>query len=194
MNDPNNKNIFGSNLNLNSTSSVNNLFGKTIQPSNTGSLFTGLGNTNIINQIKDNPFSGLNPGATVNLELVGDTTVGEDTKLGFNLGYRKRAPGDRLVNPSTGEAPPFAPYKDTVIYSVAAATNWAAIKSDLVLEIKGSSAVSSDVTQDTKRTQQGLEWGLGVRNDFAENANFHFGLGSKLANAFERIEKYLHSP
>ena len=136
-----------------------------------------------INQIKDNPFSGLNPGATVNLELVGDTTVGEDTKLGFNLGYRKRAPGDRLVNPSTGEAPPFAPYKDTVIYSVAAATNWAAIKSDLVLEIKGSSAVSSDVTQDTKRTQQGLEWGLGVRNDFAENANFHFGLGSKLANA-----------
>lgn len=136
-----------------------------------------------VNQIKDNPFSGVNPGATVNLELVGDTTVGEDTKLGFNLGYRKRSPGDRLVNPSTGEAPPFVPYKDTVIYSVAAATYWDLIKSDLVLEIKGSSAVSSDVNQDTKRTQQGLEWGLGLRNDFTENANFHFGLGTKLANA-----------
>lgn len=136
-----------------------------------------------IDQIKDNPFSGSKPGPTINLEFVADTTVSETTKLGFNIGYRKRNPGDRIVSPSTGEAPPFVPYKDSVIYSVAAAMSIPVIKSDIIFEIKGGTPVSSDVTQDTKRTQQGLEWGIGLRNDFSENLHFHGGLGTKLANA-----------
>ena len=136
-----------------------------------------------IDQIKDNPFAGSKPGPTINIEFVGDTTVGDSTKLGFNIGYRKRNPGDRIVSPSTGEAPPFVPYKDSVIYSVAAAMNVPVIKSDVIFEIKGGTPVSSDVTQDTKRTQQGLEWGVGLRHDFSETLHFHGGLGTKLANA-----------
>lgn len=135
-----------------------------------------------LDQIKDNPFAGTNPGPTINLEFVGDTTVGDSTKLGFNLGYRKRNPGARITDPSTGETPPFVPMKDSIIYSVAAAQNIAAINADIILEVKGGTPVSA-VTQDTKRSQEGLEWGLGLRKPFGETSIFHAGVGTKLANS-----------
>jgi outer membrane protein OmpA-like peptidoglycan-associated protein len=146
-----------------------------------------------IDQIKDNPFAGSKPGPTINLEFVGDTTVGESTKLGFNIGYRKRNPGDRIISPSTGEAPPFVPYKDSVIYSVAAAMAVPVIKSDVIFEIKGGTPISSDVNQDTKRTQQGLEWGVGLRHDFSESLHFHGGLGTKLAEAQASPDYRIHA-
>lgn len=145
-----------------------------------------------LDQIKDNPFAGKNPGPTVNLEFVGDTTVGDSLKLGFNLGYRKRNPGERITNPTTGETPPFVPIKDSIIYSVAAAQNIGAINADIILEIKGGTPVSA-VTQDTKRSQEGLEWGLGLRKPFAETSIFHAGVGTKLADSQASPDFRIHA-
>lgn len=136
-----------------------------------------------LNQIQDNPFAGQNPGATLNGEVVWDTTFNNAWKFGVNLGYRKRNPGPKITNPSTGEAPPFVPNKDSVIYSMAGATRWNAIKSDIVAELKGSSAIDSSLDQDTKRSQQALEWGLGLRHEWSKALNIHGGVGTKLADA-----------
>jgi outer membrane protein OmpA-like peptidoglycan-associated protein len=135
------------------------------------------------NTIDNNPFSGQTPGATVNLELIGDTTTDSGTKWGFNLGYRKRNPGKQITNPVTGLPPPFVPFKDSWIGSVAMATGIESWNSDLVAELIGSHSGKFDESDTARSAQQALEFNLGLRHDWNKTVNMHGGLGTKLANA-----------
>ena len=135
------------------------------------------------NTIDNNPFSGQTPGATINLELVGDTTTDSGTKLGWNLGYRKRNPGKQITNPVTGFPPPFVPFKDSWIASVAVASNVDFLNSDFIGEMIGSHSGKLNEDDSARTAQQALEINLGLRHDATKKLNIHGGLGTKLANA-----------
>lgn len=135
------------------------------------------------NTIDNNPFSGAKPGATVNLQLIGDTTTRGGTKFGWNLGYRKRSPGTKIVNPVTGVTPPFSPFKDSWIFSLAAAERIQSIKSEMVAGLVGSSTGKLDENDTARKAQQALELNLGLRHDYTRTFFIHGGLGTKFLNA-----------
>jgi outer membrane protein OmpA-like peptidoglycan-associated protein len=135
------------------------------------------------NTIDNNPFSGQTPGATINLELVGDTTTEGKLKLGWNLGYRKRNPGSQITDPVTGLPPPFVPFKDSWVGSLALASNIESINSDLLAELIGSHSGKLDESDSARTAQQALELNLGLRHDVNQKINIHGGAGTKLANA-----------
>lgn len=134
------------------------------------------------NTIENNPFAGDKPGPTFNLELAGDTTLSSGLKLGLNLGYRKRSPGNQLVD-STGFPAPFVPFKDAFIYSAALATRVDFLKSDLVAELNGSTTNRIGEDDSQRKAQQSLEFDLGLRNQWSKTINVHSGLGTRLADA-----------
>ncbi len=147
----------------------------------TGGWTVGLSGN--VNTIDNNPFAGEKPGPTLNLQLMGDTTIASGTKLGLNIGYRKRSPGDRLVNPDTGLLPPFVPFKDSWIFSLALNERFQSIKSDLIAEFVGSSTGKLDESDSARTAQQAAELNLGLRHEFTKTVNMHGGLGTKFANA-----------
>ncbi len=134
------------------------------------------------NTIENNPFSGKNPGATVNLEIIGDTTLSSGTKLGANIGYRKRNSGAAITDPSTGLPPPFVPFKDSWIASLAVA-HPITEATDLLLEIIGSHSGKLNEDDSARKAQQATEANLGFRNEWSKKINIHGGLGTKLASA-----------
>jgi outer membrane protein OmpA-like peptidoglycan-associated protein len=148
---------------------------------NNGGLALGLSAN--LNTIDNNPFSGSKPGPTINIQLMGDTTLRAGTKLGFNVGYRKRNPGEKLINPETGFTPPFVPFKDSVIFSVALNERFQSINSDLIAEFVGSSSGKLDESDSARKAQQAAELNLGLRHEFTKTTNVHGGLGTKFANA-----------
>jgi outer membrane protein OmpA-like peptidoglycan-associated protein len=134
------------------------------------------------NTIQDNPFAGVNPGPTLNLELAADTTTESGLKLGGNIGFRKRSPGPQITQPSTGLPAPFVPFNDAFIFSGALAKNFESIKSTIIAELNGS--ISGRTNDDSaKKSQQALELGLGLRHEWSKNLNLHAGLGTKLADS-----------
>lgn len=134
------------------------------------------------NVIQNNPFSGSNPGPTINIELVGDTTTSGGMKLAANVGYRKRNSGDQLVD-SSGFLAPFVPFKDSFIYSLAVADRLEFIKSDWVAELNGSTSDRIGDDDSARKSQQSLEFDLGLRHDWSKKMNLHGGVGTRLANA-----------
>lgn len=134
------------------------------------------------NTIDNNPFSGQKPGATFNIELAGDTTW-NDYKLAANVGYRKRNPGTQITDPVTGNPAPFVPFKDSFIFSAAAAKNFAAIRSDVILELMGSRTGKLNEDDSIRKSQQALEVNLGLRHEWSKILNVHAGAGTKLADA-----------
>lgn len=147
----------------------------------TGGLAVGLSAN--FNTIDNNPFSGQTPGATINLQLMGDTTTSGGMKLAWNLGYRKRNPGTQITNPVTGIAPPFVPFKDSWIFSLALANKFESINSDLIAELVGSHSGKLDESDTARKAQQALELNLGLKHDFSRTFALHGGLGTKFANA-----------
>lgn len=135
------------------------------------------------NRIENNPFSGKDPGPTFNLQFIGNTTTRGGTKLAVNLGYRKRSPGDRISNPSTGVAPPFVPLKDSWIFSVGVAERIEKINSDLIAELVGNHSGKLDENDSARKAQQALEFNLGLRHELKKAMNIHGGFGTKLADA-----------
>lgn len=134
------------------------------------------------NTIKNNPFSGDNPGPTLNLEVAADTTIFENVKIAGNLGIRKRNSGNQLIDQTTGLPVPFVPFSDSLIYSLAVAKKFDSLKSDLLAELNGSQpgGIGSD---SVKTAQQALEIGLGIRYYWSKSTVIHAGGGSKLADA-----------
>lgn len=134
------------------------------------------------NQIKANPFSGQNPGPTLNLELAGDMSTDSGWKFAGNIGFRKRDSGPQLRDPNTNLLVPFVPFSDAFIYSGAIAKNVESIKSDFVAEVKGSSSGGAG-TDSVKTAQSALELGLGVRHEWSKALTLQGGGGMKLADA-----------
>ncbi len=137
------------------------------------------------NTIEKNPFAGKNPGPTVNLELVGDTTTDGGTKLAWNLGYRFRNSGAQITSAdlSSGIQPPFVPFKSSWVASLAMATGIDALSSDFIAELIGSHSGKFNESDTARTAQQALEINLGLRHDATKKINIHGGLGTKLANA-----------
>ena len=134
------------------------------------------------NTIEDNPFSGKNPGPTINVELAADTTLADDWKVAGNIGFRKRSSGDQIVDAKTGLKVPFVPFGDNVIYSAAVAKNFESLKSDLIAELNGAMAAGSG-SDSVKTAQQVLELGLGIRHQLDKAITVHGGAGTKLGEA-----------
>jgi outer membrane protein OmpA-like peptidoglycan-associated protein len=134
------------------------------------------------NTIQSNPFTGKNPGPTVNIELAADTTIAGDWKIGGNVGYRIRNSGEQLVDSQTGLKVPFIPFGNSFIYSAAAATRIGFLSSDVVLELNGSQPAGSGADS-VKTAQQALELALGLRHDLSKTILLQGGAGTKLADA-----------
>lgn len=132
------------------------------------------------NRIANNPFGGENPGPTINLELVIDTTTASGNKVGFNLGYRKRNSGKKIVLPS-GETPPFEPFKDSLIFSAAIAS---AIDdhTTVIGELNGSKTAQLSDSDSVRKTQEALEISLGLRHEWSKTLNLDAGGGTHLGS------------
>ena len=120
------------------------------------------------NLIEDNPFSGKSPGLTLNFELAADTTFAQNWALGFNVGYRKRNPGDPIAGV------PFLPMGDQYTSSVAGSYLFAAIDTKMILELYGSQSAKR-IDQDTDRGLNSLEALAGLKHDFNQNVAMHIG-------------------
>ncbi len=120
------------------------------------------------NLIQDNPFSGKNPGLTLNFELAADTTFAENWAVGLNVGYRKRNPGE----PLTGV--PFAPMGDQYTSSIAGSYLFASVDTKMILELYGSQS-AKHIDQDTDRGLNSLEALAGLKHDFNQNVAVHIG-------------------
>jgi outer membrane protein OmpA-like peptidoglycan-associated protein len=126
-----------------------------------------------INTIQDNPYAGSNPGPTLGLDLVADTTLDENWAIAGNIGYRKRNPGAALAGV------PIFPVKDQYTYSAAINHYIQSWDSKLVWEIFGAQPVESTVGS-SDRSQSSLETLLGMKVDLKKEASVHFGLGKAL--------------
>ncbi len=120
------------------------------------------------NLIRDNPFTGKNPGPGWNFELAADTTLAKKWAVGLNAGYRRRSQGKPLPGV------PFVPMDDQYIYSAAASYLISAIDTKVIFELYGSQAAKK-VTQDTDRSLSSLEALVGLKHDISQNIAAHFG-------------------
>lgn len=134
--------------------------------------FAGVATLNF-NTISDNPYTGANPGPTLGLDLVADTTLDEVWAVGANLGYRKRNSGAALAGV------PIFPVKDQYTYSAAINRYIKSWDSKLVLEIFGAQPVESTVGS-SDRSQSSLETLLGMKMDLKKEVSLHFGAGTAL--------------
>lgn len=126
-----------------------------------------------LNQIEDNPFTGVDPGPTFNLELAGDTTLANRWALGANVGYRFRQPGTSV------SGVPIEPLGDQFIASVAGSYLIPGQDLKVITELFGSypteeTALASD------RDLSTLEWLLGAKWDVRRDVAVHGGFGTKV--------------
>lgn len=129
-------------------------------------------------RLEIDPLAGEKPGPTLNFELVADTTTDSGMKVGVNLGYRKRSPGQKTIL-TTGGNPPFEPFKDSIIFSAAVA-NRVDDNTDVIAEVNGSKVAQSSDSDTIKKTQEALEISLGFRNEWTKNLKFDGGFATHL--------------
>lgn len=125
------------------------------------------------NQIEDNPFTGLEPGPTFNLELAADTTLKNHWALGANVGYRFRQPGD----PVPGV--PIEPLGDQLIASVAGSYLIPGMDVKVISELFGSYP-KEDTIHSTDRDLSTLEFLLGAKWDVRRDLALHAGFGTEV--------------
>lgn len=120
------------------------------------------------NLIRNNPFSGQDPGLTVNYELVADTTINTKWAAAINAGYRDRKPGSQVAGV------PFVPLDDQWIYSVAGSYLIPEKDTKLIFEIFGSHAAKR-IASGSDRNLNTLEALAGVKYDYNDSVALHFG-------------------
>ena len=141
------------------------------------------------NQTKNNPYTGIDAGPTINIQLAADTTVSEKVALAINLGYRLRDPGEPIAlidlcppgSACAGSAEIITPFGDNIIGSLAAnylIEDW---ETKIIGEIYGSIPVD-EAANSSKRTQTTAELVLGAKKDFTDKFSAHLGGGLGLLN------------
>ncbi len=124
------------------------------------------------NQIQDNPFVGINPGPTFNLELAADQTWGRYA-VGGNIGYRFRNSGAPIAGI------PVQPFSDQYIFSTAVSYLLANSDIKLIGELFGSyPAKKSDFASD--RDLSSLEALIGMKMSVTHDIAWHFGGGTEV--------------
>jgi outer membrane protein OmpA-like peptidoglycan-associated protein len=126
-----------------------------------------------LNTIQNNPYTGSNPGPTLGLDFVADTTLNQDWAVGGNIGYRKRNPGAAIAGV------PIFPVTDQFTYSAAINRYIKSWDSKLVFEIFGAKPVSPTAGS-TERSQSSLETLVGMKTDLKKELSVHYGLGTAL--------------
>ena len=123
-------------------------------------------------QVQDSPFTGSNPGPTVNLEGVYSWSSGPWT-FGVNGGYRMRSPGTQVAGV------PITPLGNAIIASAATAYWWEAHDLQIIGEVFSSFPTqSSQFTSD--RNISSAEALLGVKGNWTSNLAWHAGGGTEI--------------
>lgn len=126
-----------------------------------------------LNQIQNDPFTGVGSGPTYNLELVADTALAGGFALGFNAGYRLRNPGTPIANI------PVQPLGNQYIASTALSYFVSSWRSKFIGEVFGSyPAQKQQFSSD--RSSSTAEALLGIKVDVTRRVAFHFGGGSEI--------------
>ncbi len=123
-------------------------------------------------RIKNNPYTGIDAGPTVNLEFAYDKKI-NGVAYGVNAGYRFRSPG----TPSASV--PINPVANQWIGSLAASYLMTKYDAKLIAEIFGSFPAVNNNKEDY-RAHSSLEALLGVKYDHTRNLAVHFGGGSAI--------------
>jgi outer membrane protein OmpA-like peptidoglycan-associated protein len=124
------------------------------------------------NMIKNNPYSGTNPGPTTNIELVADTTV-RRFAIGGNIGYRIRSSGAKIPGSIAD------PLGNQWIASGALSYHFPQYSTKVITEVFGAwPAEKTNSFGD--RSLSSLEWILGLKHDVNTNLAVHFGGGTEL--------------
>jgi len=126
-----------------------------------------------LNQIEDNPFSGIDAGPTFNLELAADTTLDSLWAIGANLGYRFRQPGTKIASV------PIQPLGDQLIASVAGSYLVPNYDVKIITELFGSYPME-DTALASDRDLSTLEWLLGAKWDVNQSVALHGGFGTEV--------------
>ena len=126
-----------------------------------------------INRIENSPFTGSNPGPTIDLEGVADTTLSNGLAIAANIGYRLRNPGAQLTTSQ------IQPLKDQLIASAAASYYVPSVDSKVIGEIYGSLPAQSS-TSYGDRSLTSLEALVGVKHDVSMNLALHAGAAAGL--------------
>ncbi len=122
--------------------------------------------------IENYPFTGTDPGPTINAELAYDFTVG-DFNLGVNVGYRFRNPGEPIPNI------PVQPYPDEFIFSFAGSYLLDSINTKIIAEV--FSAIPTETVQFTSdRELSSAEFLMGAKWNLSNSIALHLGGGTEL--------------
>lgn len=132
--------------------------------------FAVIGSVNM-NQIEDNPFTGVGAGPTLNVELAADTTI-DKIALGGNIGYRLRSPGDPVAGV------PIEPFGDQVIASLAV-SYLTSYDTKLIGEIFGGIPVNDQMSS-SDRDLSTFELLLGMKTDIRHDMALHVGGGTEI--------------
>ncbi len=124
--------------------------------------------------VKENPFTGNDPGPITNLELASDFKVGRYL-LAFNLGYRIRSKGDQI------EEVPIEPMSNQTLLSVGLSRYLPDWDTKLIGEIYTSYPIESSENQ-SNRERSNAELLLGAKHDINQNLAWHIGLGTEIAH------------
>lgn len=122
--------------------------------------------------IENFPFTGTDPGPTINVEMAYDFTVGE-VNIGTNVGYRFRNPGDRIPGI------PVEPSPDEVILSVASSYLVSRIDTKFIAEVFGS-IPTEEVQFQSDRDLSSAEFLFGAKWDVTRDVAMHLGAGTEL--------------
>ncbi len=125
-----------------------------------------------MNQTQNNPFTGINAGPIINLEVAGDQTFGLIT-VGANVGYRWRSPGEPIAGIG------IEPFGDQIIASVAANYLIQEWDTKAIVELFGGLPAQT-TDYNTDRKQSSLELLGGLKHDFSPHLAGHAGAGTEL--------------
>lgn len=123
-------------------------------------------------RITNNPYTGNDPGPTINLDIVGEYKIDGLQSVASNLGYRLRNQGELI--PDTG----VGPLSDQITYSVGYSYFQEPWDTRFIFELFGALATDSTALP-TQRRHTSLEALAGAKYQW-EKFTFHGGLTTKI--------------
>lgn len=125
-------------------------------------------------RIEDNPFSGQDPGPTININYIYQRTLQSNLLFALNFGYRLADEGRAIVGSGV------TPIGDQLYYSVALRHDLDHFDFDLIGEIFGSSPLGSvDLPTDTEPSNLEVLFGI-TQEVLMEGLQGHAGIGAEV--------------
>lgn len=137
-----------------------------------------VGNINI-DRTRDNPFASKSAAPSFSAEAIADSTFGP-VRLGLNLGYRWRSPGEAVKGPDQDE--PIRALGNQVLASAAADYTFANQKTHALAEafVAENTYKVSEVSERSRTANEGL---VGVKHFILDNLTVNAGVGGELRHS-----------